>query len=276
MPPYMQIKQFILNHPIKDSNNTNVLISIISESNAKRLEQKWVNINQAIDVTRALLTDAWWEAGFNNYDIITEKLMEERRAMTSLIYVLENYCEQKQTSPFELSIPKGALMDSVKASFQDIKELITENVVKEIGTLRKDLKGEGVDVRQIVEARLTQDSALIQEAINTIAWKVKTDVDNTNLEDINQKLLWCLSKKKIAEKLGGAAAAGVLGGMTDDLIEKLIATKYKVDFTNQRKYTITELTNRFGYKSQSNVMVAISLLLKAKLIKVYANKTYSL
>ena len=276
MPPYMQIKGYIINHPIKDPNNTTVLLSIISESNARRTEQRYINLTQAQDVTRALAEQIHIQASLNNYDAIVEKLMEDRRTLVNLVFILENYCEQKQVSPFELSIPKRALMESVEQSFNAIKGLIITQVVAQLSTLRKDFQGEMGDVRQRVEKSMTLNNAQLQEAVTKVLWKVKTDVEDTNREEMVQALLWSLNKKEITEKLGGAATA-VIGIMIDDFLRRLIASEFKLEkVTEQRRYTLTELSKRLGYKGQSNVMVAIQTLLDRNLIKIYENRLYSL
>jgi hypothetical protein len=276
MPPYMQIKQYILNHPIKDPNNTEILLSVISEANPKATEQKYLPITQAVDVTRTLAEQAWFQASLNNYDTITEKMFEDRRALVSLIFILENYAEMKQQSPFELSIPKQVLSDSIETSFKTIKTLITDNVIKEMGVLRKDLQGEMLDVSQIVEKNMTQFDTQIQEAITKVLWKVKTDVESTNLEDIKKSLLYVLNKRSAAYNLGGGATA-IITIMLDDLERRLMETGFKLEnIKEHRKYTLQELTLKLGYKKATTLIRAIPRLIQRKLIKLYENKTISL
>jgi hypothetical protein len=276
LPPYMQIKSYILNHPIKDPTNTKVRVHMISESNPGMTEQNYVEINRAWDVTRELAAQRHYQEYIDNYDIILEKMMEERRALVSLIFILESYCEAKQASPFELSIPKQVLMDSVQSSFQNIQDLITQNVIKELSQLRGDLAGQLGDVSTLVAQNMGRFDTQIQEAVTKVMWKVKTDVESTNMEDIKKSILYLLNKRSASYNLGGGATA-IMCIMLDDLERRLLETGFKFDQIGEhRKYTIQELTRKLGYKKATVLIRAIPQLIKRKLVRMYENKTISL
>jgi hypothetical protein len=276
LPPYMQMKSYLLNHPIKEISNSTVQIEVISETNPRFTEPKQVNIAEAHEITK-MMAGAWHvETAAQNFDKIIYKMMEERKSLTSLIYILELYAEMKQQSPFEFNIPKELLTKSINNSFETIKTLITQNVVAEMGLLRKDLQGEMVDVGSIVENNMVKFDTQIQEAVTKVMWKVKTDVENTNMEDIKRTILWILNKRSSSYNLGGAATA-IITILLDDLERRLLETGFKLDsISEHRKYTVKELTYKLGYKGQSNVIKAISLLAQRKLVKIYQNKTISL
>lgn len=276
LPPYMQIKPYIINHDIKDINKTSLILYVVSEANALRLEKKYVPLSQANDVTRVMAEQDWYDESFDNYDTIIEKLIEDRTALVSLIYILENYCEAKQTSPFELSIPKKLLMESVEQSFDAIKEMITNNVIKEMSTLRKDLQGEMIDVGTVVEKNMTRFDTQIQEAVTKVLWKVKTDVESTNLEDIKKSILFCINKRNATYTLGGVATS-IMTVLIDDLELRLIEEQFMLENIKEyNKYTVADLTKRLGYKTASPIIKNIPKLLSRKLIKLYQNKTISL
>jgi hypothetical protein len=275
-PPYMTIRPIIINNNIKDPNNTKVLMNTINPEQPDRVAQKMLPLTQCIEVTRLLIEQGYLQSGINNYDSIVEKMEEERALMAELIYILEVYCESKDHAPLEFNIPKAYLTQAIIDSFQEIKTLIAEKVVSELKVLRTDMKSDLGSVGDVLEKNMDLFGEQIRDAISRVFQKVKTDIEQTNLEDVKRGRLWIRNKRKAAYGMGSIPIA-ILSFLLDDLEERLDKEDFKIDQIAQyRRYTIEEMRQRLGNRTNRIALYGIHELKKANLIILWKDKTISL
>jgi hypothetical protein len=275
-PPYMTIRPIIINNNIKDPNNTKVLMNTINPEQPDRVAQKMLPLTQCIEVTRLLIEQGYLQSGINNYDSIVEKMEEERALMAELIYVLEVYCESKDHAPLEFNIPKAYLTQAIIDSFQEIKTLIAEKVVSELKVLRTDMKSDLGSVGDVLEKNMDLFGEQIRDAISKVFWKVKTDIEQTNKEDIKRTQLFVRNKRKAVYGMGSGPIA-VLGFLLDDLEERLDKEDFKIDQIKEyRRYSVEEIRQRLGNKTLRVTFDSIHKLAKAKHITLWKDKTISL
>jgi hypothetical protein len=276
LPPYFELRKVVINHPIKDQQNSIVVVSSIDPEKPDKVMQKELIVPAAIDMTRILAEQMYYQGAINNYDIIVDKMTKEREQLTSLIYLLEMYCERKERSPFNFNIPKEHLAKVVTDSFKGIETMIRGELLKEILGMKTDLKGEMGDVGQAMEKALTNFDVYFKDALERVLWKVKTDVEATNLEDIRRSLLHIMNKRSLGYMLG-AACNGVYNMMLDDLERRAIQENFKLEaITEHRKYRENEIAKRMGYKFISHISAIIKKLARHKLIVLYSDGTFSL
>ena len=275
-PPYMLLRNYVINHKIKEADSVTVPLTMVNESDPSGLVLRSIPLSEAKEVARGVAEVGHIQKSFDNFITIIDRYDKLRVQMTSLIYILEFYCENKDVPPFELSVPKKVLVDSIDKSFKEIEGLITKNVIAQLKELRSDLGGELGSVSELVEKNMTRFDSNIQEAVTKVLWKVKTDVESTNLEDIKKSLLWLLNRRTLSYKYGGVATA-VMSVLLNDFEELLIGHDFKFDsIKTRRKYTLTELSKRLNYAHHSVLRRAVPDLIRAKLIILYDNKVISL
>ena len=276
LPPYMQYKPYIINHPVKYLENSTATIFVVNEANPSRLDKRVIPLAQAVEVTRLIAEQGFLEEAFLNYEEVTRVFEKDREALANLVFILEHYAESKQVVPFELSVPKKVLVDSIDKSFKEIESLITKNVIAQLSGLRNDLQGEMGSVGDLVEKNMMRFDTNIQDAVTKVLWKVKTDVESTNMEDIKKSLLW-LNNKRAAAYRYGAVATAVMSVLLNDLEALLIEHDFMFDkIKKPRVYDYNEIKKRLFYKKENTISLAIPLLERANLIKVYKNKLFSL
>lgn len=276
-PPYAQVKPYIIDHPLKNPENVRIRISIAARegSNRTSIETQTVPLTQAREATRNLVSAGHYQEYVNNYDAILEELENDRERLVSLIHVLESYCENKERSPFEFNIPKAEVSKTVKESMQSIINLLQEQVVKELNLLRGDVKGEFGDVNELVSQHLRNLKLDLSNAVERVMYKVKTDVEQTNLEDIKRWVLYTLNLRGNAYKLGSVPLS-IINCMVDDIERRLIQNDFKLEGEETIRYMPEELRSRLSYKTVGPLNKAIPKLQNAKLIKTYRDGTISL
>lgn len=274
--PYDYAKSFLINNPLMDPNNRSVLMDVVDEERPDSTVKKHIPLPQCHEIAKNLAEQGFFQASLNDFSDICTEYEEYVRHLIYLIHNLQIQLESKQKAPFEFSIPKQVLSQTIMESFEGIKALITEQVINEMKNMRNDLSGEMVDVGGIVEKNLKGLESQIAGAIDKVVWKVKTDVEETNLEDIKKSVLFILNKRASAYQLG-TGPLGVLTLMLDDLQRRIVNQNFKSELVKeQRRYTITEIQRKLGHKRNTVVIKAIPKLSRLKLIKMYGNKTFSL
>lgn len=276
-PPYMQLRPIIINNAILDLANTKVLLNVIDEEIPDRTVQRYTPLPDAWMMTRRLVEQNYLTSAMLNYDAIIEKILNTViPALQANIALLSIYCETKKQSPFEISIPRMQLASSIMEAFDDIKGIIQDQLVKELANLRTDMAGELLDVHAIVEKNFGKFDIQIREAIETVMWKVKTDIDATNKEDIKRVGLYISNKLKASFSLGTPAVA-VMAVMIDDLNTMIAAKDYKTDQIKEyRRYTALEIQKRLHYSQSTVITRGITELFNNKLIILYKDKTFQL
>ena len=276
-PPYMQLRPIIINNGILDLANTKVLLNVIDEEIPDRTVQRYIPLPDAWMMTRRLVEQNYLTSAMLNYDSIIEKILNAViPALQANISLLSIYCETKKQSPFEVSIPRMQLASSIMEAFEDIKRIIQEQLVKELANLRTDMAGELLDVHSIVEKNFGKFDIQIREAIETVMWKVKTDIDATNKEDIKRVDLYTSNKLTASFSLGAPAVA-VMAVMVNDLKTMIAAKDYKTDEIKEyRRYTSLEIQKKLHYTQSTVITKAIIQLYNNKLIILYKDKTFQL
>jgi len=277
-PPYVLMRPTIINNQIKDINETKVMLSVIDEQNPDRTKQEFIPLGQALERARQVAERHCWQATIENMVTLQEKMEEYVRHLFSLIYLLELYCESNQQGKpmLEMTIPKEQLIETVKSSFQGLRDIIEKQVIAVIDTMQNELKGEMGDVSSIVETNLSRIDSKIETVIERVIHKVKTDIDQTNLEDIKRALLYMDNKQRSTAQLG-AGAISVSALMLLDLRNRVINENFKMDnIKEQRRYTVSEMQKRMGYRVPNMVLAAVKVLHKNKVITVYKDSTFSI
>jgi hypothetical protein len=276
-PPYMQLRPIIINNGILDLTNTKVLLNVLDEEIPDRTVQRYIPLPDAWMMTRRLVEQNYLTSAMLNYDAIIEKILNTViPALQANVALLSIYCETKKQSPFEISIPRMQLASSIMEAFEDIKRIIQEQLVKELANLRTDLAGELFDVHSIVEKNFGKFDIQIRDAIEKVIWKVKTDVDATNKEDITRLDLYISNKLQASFPLGVPAVA-VMAVMLNDLKTMIIARDYKIDSIKEyRRYNGLEIQKKLHYSQSRVITVGITQLSRNKLIKFYPDKTFQL
>ena len=277
-PPYIHMRPYILNNAIKDINNTKVLMNIEDPAHPGFTTPQYVLLGKAVDVARNVMEKRFIQAALDNLTVISEHFEKDRQRLVALIYLLEIYCESNQRGKpmFEMTIPKQALIDTVTKAIDGLKFIIQDQLLQSVQDMRMDLKGEMVDVAKVVEKNMGKFDTQIAGAIDRVIWKVKTDVEETNLEDIKRAILYMLNKRTAAYHLG-AGPLSVIALMVDDLDRRLVSENFKMDRIKEyRRYNISELQKKLGYKVPHTVVSAIKTLHKNKLVIVYKDSTFSL
>ena len=276
-PPYMQLRPIIINNGILDLANTKVLLNVLDEEIPDRTVQRYIQLPDAWMMTRRLVEQNYLTSAMLNYDAIIEKILNAViPALQANIALLSIYCETKKQSPFEVSIPRIQLASSIMEAFEDIKGIIQNQLVKELANLRTDMAGELLDVHAIVEKNFGKFDVQIRDAIESVMWKVKTDIDATNKEDIKRVDLYTSNKLTASFSLGAPAVA-VMAVMVNDLKTMIAAKDYKTDEIKEyRRYTSLEIQKKLHYTQSTVITKAIIQLFKNKLIIIYKDKTFQL
>lgn len=276
-PPYAQIRDTIVNNSIKDPAMSKVVLFTTDPERPDRLVQRFIPLTQAREVTRNIVEQGFFQAAINNYDAMNERYEQDRAALVSNIYLLEIYCETKQQSPFKFMIPKEQLSSTVVEAFKGIERLINDLVVHELSTMRVELKGEMVDVSKVVENNMGRFDTQIREAVERVIYKVKTDIEATNVEDIKHSTLSILNYRNMAYKLQSTASIAVLNVMLDDLERRYLLQDFKVDKSVEpRRYTLSEIEKKFGHPHGGWVGKSVKKLAMNKLVIIYRDSTFSL
>ena len=275
-PPYMQVRDYLINHAIKDPNNTKVLINVVDEHSMDGTIQAWKTLPECVDLTRTLVEQAMFTAAIYNFDAIIEQMEKDRSMMTSLIYMLEIYCETKQRSPFEFNIPKQSLINSMRDQFEGINELLRKEIMREIIKMRNEVVSEMGGVSSAVTENMSKFDSQIGDAIERVIWKVKTDVEETNLEDIKRSQYFLLNKRSSSYSLGAVPCA-LIAIMVDDLERRVMNENFKIDNIKEfRRYNVSEMQKRMGYKVSTFVNKGVSHLVRSKIVKMYKDGSFSL
>lgn len=275
-PPYMQIRDYILNHKIKDPNNTRILIKKISSENPDKIVMDYSTLPESVGITREMIEAAMFQSAYYNFDVIVETLEKERAQLVALLYIFEIFCESKNPNPFEFHIPRQSLINVVKESFSETKDIMTNMIMKELRSMRLELNESVGDVSSVVEKHMSKFDNQIGDAIERVVWKVKTDVEETNLEDIKRATLFILNKRTSSYNLGVSAVA-VMALMLDDLEKRVVNENFKIDAIKEfRRYNITEIQKRLSYKIPHAIKKGLSALKKVGLIRIYTDSTFSL
>jgi hypothetical protein len=75
----------------------------------------------------------------------------------------------------------------------------------------------------------------------------------------------------------GAGPYAIISMMVDDITKIVLQNDFKIDTQMEfRRYTMLEMSKKLGYKNASGVFAAVKRLHRAKLIKMYRDKTISL
>lgn len=274
--PYDYAKTFLINNPLMDPNNRKVLMDVVDEERPDTTTKKYMPLPQCQQIAKNLAEQGFFQSSLNDFSEICTEYDEYVRQLIYLIHNLQIQLESKQKAPFEFSIPKQILTQTIMESFEGIKSLITDQVIAEMDKMRTDLSGEMLDVGSIVEKNMKGFETQIAEAIDKVIWKVKTDVEETNLEDIKKSALFVLNKRASAYQLGTGPLA-VMTLMLDDLQRRVINQNFKmITVKDQRRYTVPELQRRLAHKRNTVVIKAVPKLAGQKLLKLYGDKTFSL
>lgn len=276
-PPYMQLRSMIINNPCKDINNKQLLINVIDENYPSRTIMAWKTLPEAIDISRELAAKAFYEAYLNNFNSIIDTYGEITTQLISNIVLLEVYCENRQDhSIFDVHIPKERLTKTITEAFGGIDEAIRTLVMAKLNQMHVELKGEVGDLSTTFQKNIGTFDQQISAAVEKVMWKVKTDVEQTNLEDIKRAQLYVLNKRAESYTMQAPCAA-IMAILCDDFERRLIKENYIMDNIKEyRRYTMTELQKRLGYKVNTIITKAIPKLIKAKMISSYDDGSVSL
>jgi hypothetical protein len=277
-PPYVLLRPYLINNSIKDIDSTEIMVTDEVSVNSDLLAPRYVPLSEGIEITRKIWEKKCFTASLDNFTTVSNALEKDREKLSNLIFMLEVYAEQnaKGQPAFQMTLPKQALIETVTNSIEGLKYIIQDQLIKYIYDMRKELKTEMTDVSSVVEKNMTKFDKQIADAIDRVIWKVKTDVEETNMEDIKRGLLYIENKRSSVKHLG-CGAYTMIGLMLDDLTRRLIVENFKIDkIKDMRRYNISELQKRLAYKHPNVVYTAIKLLHKHKQVIVYKDSSFSL
>jgi hypothetical protein len=279
-PPYMQIRSYLINHPVKDPNNTTVMIYVKNDFNKDQTQLQTMPLVQAMEITKQLEEEGFLTSMKYNYRVIFDKFEENIKVLASLIYSLEIYCETQDKNPFKINIPREELARSfnqtMKTSYADLKKILVNEVLKHILGMKSDIVNQFSDVNDIIKNNMDIMNSDVREIAEKVMKKVKTDLDQTNKEDVKRGHLFIFNKRRASYKLT-AGVSGFYNMMLDDLENDLMNKEYKIDrIKTLKKYTIEEVQNLFNYKNSNTIRRAVLILKRHKLIIMYTDGTFCL
>jgi hypothetical protein len=279
-PPYMQIRRYLINHPIKDPNTSTVLIYVKDDYNKDKTTLKTMPLLQAMEITKQLEDDGFLTSFRHNYKVIFNQFEENVKVLASLIYCLEIYCETQDRNPFKVNIPKDQLAKSLSASIKnstgDLKKILLNEVLKHILGMKSEILNKFSNVNGLIKSNMDIMNNDVREIAEKVMKKVKTDLDQTNKEDVKRGHLFIFNKRRASYRLS-AGVSGLYNMMLDHFESDLMNEDYKLDRVKKLKhFTIEEIQNTFGYKSPATMLKAVKLLKRHKLITMYTNGTFCL
>lgn len=238
-PPLPIIALILFNHPLYDINKSFVLVRQI-DPNTKMPIQGKMTVLEALDATKDLAEERYYDYAFNNFNKIIEQLLEDRRGLVSLAGLMELYLRDKQKGVFDINIPKESIRMVMEEKLEDTSRQMFYHFKKVV----KQLKQESGEMQNIVDTNMSRFSDLFNEAVTRVLVRMKKEVEETSIEKVKRLVIKCYNPMYI---VGGTSFTKYMLGVmvTDRVIELLVTEDFELPF---KKYTADRLAREMRYK----------------------------